>query len=163
MTKSYGAETRIVELKQALKIVASWRVTGQKVVFTNGCFDVFHKGHAVYLAKASALGSRLIVGLNTDDSVRRLKGENRPINDEEARAYVLAANRSVDLVVPFSEDTPYELIKTLLPDILVKGSDYSVENIVGSDIVIAAGGEVKTIDFVTGFSSTNIIQKSTIR
>lgn len=139
--------------------VKAWHSDREKVVFTNGCFDIVHVGHVDYLEKARHLGDRLIVGLNTDDSVRTLKGKDRPINDEISRARVLAALTFVDAVVLFSEDTPYELIKELTPDILVKGSDYLAENIVGADIVISNGGKVETIEFVSGFSTSNIISK----
>ena len=131
----------------------------RKVVFTNGCFDLVHQGHIDYLSKARDLGDVLVVGLNTDASVRRLKGPRRPINDEYSRALLLASMLFVDYVVLFGEDTPYELIKTLQPDILVKGSDYKPEDIVGYDIVMAKGGRVETLDFLPGFSTTAIEQK----
>lgn len=131
----------------------------RKVVFTNGCFDLVHQGHIDYLSKARDLGDVLVVGLNTDASVRRLKGPRRPINDEYSRALLLASMLFVDYVVFFGEDTPYELIKTLQPDILVKGSDYRPEDIVGYDIVMAKGGRVKTLDFLPGFSTTAIEDK----
>ena len=132
---------------------------GKTVVFTNGCFDILHRGHVDYLSKARALGDILIVGVNTDASVRRLKGDNRPIVQEDDRAAVLAALRVVDYVCLFDEDTPYELIRALVPDILVKGADWSVGDIVGKDIVEAAGGTVHTIEFLPNRSTTNIIQK----
>lgn len=132
---------------------------GKKVVFTNGCFDVLHRGHVEYLAKAKSMGDILVVGLNTDASVKRLKGESRPINDEHARALLLAALEMVDRVILFSEDTPYQLISHILPDILVKGADYTIDKIVGADVVLAHGGEVKTIEFVEGYSSSSIIKK----
>lgn len=131
----------------------------RKIVFTNGCFDLVHQGHIDYLSKARDLGDMLVVGLNTDASVRRLKGPRRPINDEYSRALLLASMLFVDYVVLFGEDTPYELIKTLQPDILVKGSDYKPEDIVGYDIVMAKGGRVETLDFLPGFSTTAIEQK----
>lgn len=136
-----------------------WKSQGEKVVFTNGCFDILHLGHIDYLEKAKTLGSKLVVGLNDNSSVKRLKGEERPINDEHARARMLAALAFVDGVTLFSEDTPKELITYLIPDILVKGSDYDLSNIIGADIVLANGGEVKTIDLVEGYSTTNLIQK----
>ncbi|MGW8122188.1 D-glycero-beta-D-manno-heptose 1-phosphate adenylyltransferase [Roseivirga echinicomitans] len=136
-----------------------WKSQGEKVVFTNGCFDILHLGHIDYLEKAKALGSKLVVGLNDNPSVKRLKGEERPINNENARARMLAALAFVDGVTLFSEDTPKELITYLIPNILVKGSDYDLSNIVGADIVLANGGEVKTIDLVDGYSTTNLIQK----
>ncbi len=139
--------------------VQNWQSKEQKVVFTNGVFDLLHIGHITYLAKAAELGEKLIIGLNSDNSVRRIKGKSRPINDQNSRAAILAALFFVDAIVIFEEDTPLNLISTLLPDILVKGADYSVENIVGSKEVLANGGEVKTIDFVQGYSSTSIIEK----
>jgi len=148
--------TNISSLKTQMQ---SWQNMGQKVVFTNGVFDLLHIGHITYLAKAAELGQKLIIGLNADSSVRRIKGESRPVNDQNSRAAILAAMFFVDAIVVFEEDTPLNLISTLLPDILVKGADYSVENIVGSKEVLANGGEVKTIDFVEGYSSTSIIEK----
>lgn len=139
--------------------LAEWRSAGETIVFTNGCFDILHRGHVEYLAQAADLGDKLIVGLNTDASVKRLKGESRPINDEKSRALLLSALQFVDAVVFFDEDTPYELIKQLQPDILVKGNDYKPEEIVGYDIVTAKGGKVLTIDLVEGFSTTNIISR----
>jgi D-beta-D-heptose 7-phosphate kinase/D-beta-D-heptose 1-phosphate adenosyltransferase len=132
---------------------------GQKIVFTNGCFDVLHYGHVHYLLQAKALGDILVIGLNSDDSVRRLKGPTRPINGENERAFVLAALVCVDYVTLFEEDTPEELIKVLRPDVLVKGGDYTLDNIVGADFVTQNGGTVTTIPFVEGFSSTRIIEK----
>ena len=143
----------LIEICQQLK------KAGKRVAFTNGCFDILHRGHVDYLAKARALGDILIVGVNTDASVKRLKGDNRPIVQEEDRAAVLAALGVVDYVCLFDEDTPYELIRALVPDILVKGADWSVGDIVGKDIVEAAGGAVHTIEFLPNRSTTNIIQK----
>lgn len=131
----------------------------QRVVFTNGCFDLVHRGHVDYLSRARDLGDLLILGLNSDASVRRLKGPSRPIVDEKSRALLLAAFQFIDYVVLFEEDTPYELIKAAQPDILVKGGDYKPEEIVGYDIVKQRGGQVVTIDFVPGFSTTNIVEK----
>ena len=139
--------------------VQNWQGKGQKVVFTNGVFDLLHIGHITYLAKAAELGEKLIIGLNADSSVKRIKGESRPVNDQNSRAAILAALFFVDAILVFEDDTPLSLISTLLPDVLVKGADYSVENIVGSKEVLANGGEVKTIDFVKGYSSTSIIEK----
>ena len=139
--------------------LAEWRSAGETIVFTNGCFDILHRGHVEYLAQAADLGDKLIIGLNTDASVKRLKGESRPVNDEKSRALLLSALQFVDVVVFFDEDTPYELIKQLQPDILVKGNDYKPEEIVGYDIVTAKGGKVLTIDLVEGFSTTNIISR----
>ena len=131
----------------------------QKIVFTNGCFDLLHVGHVTYLAQAKALGDVLVIGLNTDASVRRLKGPNRPVNAQDARALVLAALESVDFVVFFDEDTPYNIITQVKPDILVKGGDYEIDNIVGGDFVRARGGQVLTIPFVDGFSTSNILEQ----
>ena len=143
--------------------LAKWldncRISGKKIVFSNGCFDILHRGHVEYLAKAAAFGDVMVIGLNTDASVRRLKGPSRPVNDENARAFVLAGMEFVSAVVLFDEDTPYNLIKTVQPDVLVKGSDYKPENIVGYDIVTAKGGKVVTVDLVEGFSTTNTIEK----
>ncbi|MBW6478413.1 MAG: D-glycero-beta-D-manno-heptose 1-phosphate adenylyltransferase [Bacteroidales bacterium] len=139
--------------------LAYWRFHEKKIVFTNGCFDILHRGHIDYLSKAADHGHVLIVGLNTDASVGRLKGEGRPVTDQVARAELLASLFFVSAVVLFDEDTPYELIKTVQPDVLVKGSDYRAEDIVGYDIVKAKGGEVVTIDFLEGYSTSAIIEK----
>jgi rfaE bifunctional protein nucleotidyltransferase chain/domain len=147
--KSYELE-QLVEKLQSIQ---------KKIVFTNGCFDILHKGHIEYLSKAADLGEMMIIGLNTDDSVSRLKGSGRPIQDEESRAYTMAALSFVDYVVYFNEDTPYELIKNIQPDILVKGADYKAEDIVGYDIVMAKGGKVETIEFVPGYSTSAIEAK----
>ncbi len=140
--------------------VKKWKEEGKKIVFTNGCFDIIHAGHVDYLEKAKQLGDILIVGLNSDDSVRRLKGEDRPVNIQEHRKRVLEALKPVDMVVIFEEDTPERLIKEIKPDVLVKGGDWSIENIVGADFVMSYGGQVKTIDFVYDISTTKIIQKA---
>ena len=137
-----------------------WRFQQKKIVFTNGCFDLLHLGHIDYLSKAKDQGDVLIVGINTDRSVKMLdKGENRPVTDENARATIVAALHFVDAVVLFDEETPYELIKTVQPDVLVKGSDYRPEDIVGYDIVKKKGGEIITIDFLPGYSTTGIVKK----
>lgn len=133
------------------------RLHQQKIVFTNGCFDILHRGHVTYLAQACQMGDLLVVGLNSDASVRRLKGPERPVNDEQSRALLLAALEMVDYVVLFEEDTPYNLILKVKPDLLVKGGDYDIDNIVGADFVRQRGGEVRTIPFVQGFSSSSII------
>lgn len=132
---------------------------GHKVVFTNGCFDILHFGHVDYLEKASELGDFLIVGINTDDSIRKIKGVDRPINKELDRMRVIAALNSVDAVTLFDDDTPIRLIKDVLPDVLVKGSDYDVKDIVGATEVEENGGSVETIDFVEGYSTTETIKK----
>lgn len=129
----------------------------RRIVFTNGCFDILHCGHITYLAKARQLGDMLVVGLNSDASVRRLKGQQRPVNNESSRAQVLAALEMVDYVTIFEEDTPYNIITKIKPDYLVKGGDYQIENIVGADFVFQYGGQVLTIPFVNGFSTTSII------
>jgi len=146
---------------EALKVcIQNDQANGLSIVFTNGCFDLLHKGHVDYLSKAADLGDKLIVAVNTDDSVRRLgKSASRPIQDQEARATVIAALESVAYVVLFNEDTPFELIQTLAPNVLVKGSDYNVHQIVGADIVLANGGRVETIDFIQGYSTSAIEQK----
>ena len=154
------AEDKIVSQNEAKQILAGWKKESLKTVFTNGCFDILHLGHVDYLEKSRSLGDRLILGLNTDSSVKRQnKGPERPINNEYSRARILASLFFVDLVVMFEEDTPYDIISDLIPDILVKGDDYSVENIVGADVVIRNGGEVKTIPLVNGYSTTSIINK----
>lgn len=132
---------------------------GKKVVFTNGCFDILHRGHLEYLQAAADLGDILVVGLNSDASVKRLKGENRPINNQNDRAFALASLVFVDAVIIFDEDTPLELIQRVKPNVLVKGGDYSIGNIVGADFVKNIGGEVQVIPFVDGYSTTQIIEK----
>ena len=149
---------KIVSVADGAKLVEKWKHEGE-VVFTNGCFDIVHLGHIDYLEKAKALGSRLVVGLNTDASVKRLKGPERPLNNEYARARMLAALACTDAVILFDEPTPLELITDIKPDVLVKGSDYTVDTIVGADFVIENGGSVKTIDLVQGYSTTGIIDK----
>lgn len=150
---------KISDLPKLQSQISVWKSEGKKVVFTNGVFDLLHIGHITYMAKAADLGDKLIIGLNSDSSVKRIKGDDRPVNDQNGRAALLAALFFVDAIAVFEEDTPINLITALLPDILVKGADYSVENIVGGKEVIANGGEVKTINFVEGYSSTSIIQK----
>jgi rfaE bifunctional protein nucleotidyltransferase chain/domain len=140
-------------------LINEWREKNQKIVFTNGCFDLLHLGHIDYLAKTKDLGDKLIIGVNTDDSVRRLKGVYRPLQDENSRLHILAALEFVDAVILFNEDTPYELIKKIQPDVLVKGADYKIEDIVGYDIVTSRGGSVKTIEYLEGYSTTSIEQR----
>ncbi|MDQ6997244.1 MAG: D-glycero-beta-D-manno-heptose 1-phosphate adenylyltransferase [Mariprofundus sp.] len=146
-------------LQQAIQQVEVWRAEGKKIVFTNGCFDLLHPGHIDYLEKAAEHGDIFIIGLNDDDSIRRLKGETRPINPLSDRAVMLAALRAVDLVIPFSEDTPLNLISALLPDTLIKGGDYQPDDIVGAAEVRNNGGEVLVIPFVDGYSSSKLIQR----
>lgn len=136
-----------------------WTAKEEKIVFTNGCFDLIHMGHIDYLAKAADLGDRLVIGLNTDASVSAIKGPHRPIKDEASRAMVMAALSFVDAVVLFGEDTPYDLIKLLQPDVLVKGADYKVEDIVGYDVLMAKGGEVKTLEYLPGYSTSALEAK----
>ncbi|MEM1405981.1 MAG: D-glycero-beta-D-manno-heptose 1-phosphate adenylyltransferase [Bacteroidota bacterium] len=150
---------KIMPLAEVVACVRSWQNAGNKVVFSNGCFDILHLGHTDYLEKARALGQKLVVGLNTDESVKKLKGVSRPVNNELSRARILAALAFVDAVVLFNEDTPYELIKAIRPTVLVKGDDYLAENIVGADIVKANGGEVKTVSLVEGYSTSLLIEK----
>ena len=146
-------------LERAREIVSGWRKQGLRIVFTNGCFDLLHPGHIDYLQKARDLGDKLIVGLNDDNSVRGLKGQIRPINPLADRARMLQALRSVDLVVPFGEATPINLITALQPDVLVKGGDYREEDIVGAREVRANGGEVVVMPFLKGYSSSALIQR----
>jgi len=150
---------KISDLPSLKSKVDHWKIEGKKVVFTNGVFDLVHIGHITYLSKAAELGDKLVIGLNADSSVKRIKGDSRPINSQDSRAALLASFFFVDAVVVFEEDTPLNLISTLMPDVLIKGADYSIDNIVGAKEVLANGGEVKTITFVEGYSSTSIIQK----
>lgn len=168
MSRLRCLQDKIVSLEEAQRIVALWKMKGEKVVFTNGCFDILHKGHVTYLAKSADLGKRMVVALNSDSSVREQgKGENRPVNPEDARALVLASMSFIDLVVFFEDQTPIKLIEALIPDVLVKGADYDPEEtdkhskkyIVGSDLVKSHGGEVKVVSLVEGFSTTSIIDK----
>ncbi len=159
MDHQTSINNRIYFSETILQQLALWRFKGKKISFTNGCFDILHIGHADYLSKAASYGDILIVGLNSDNSVRRIKGENRPINPQEARAFLLASLRFVDAVIIFGEDTPYGIIKLIQPDFLIKGNDYKPEEIVGYDIVKANGGEVITIPLVEGFSTSSIIEK----
>lgn len=148
-----------VSLSEALEITSAWRKHGQRIVFTNGCFDLLHPGHIDYLQRARALGDVLIIGLNDDGSIRTLKGPQRPINPLIDRAIMLSALSCVDLVVPFSEETPIKLISTLLPDVLVKGGDYNPDDIVGAKEVRAHGGEVVVMPFIDNYSSSSLIQR----
>ena len=157
MKLSRSPEFKIIELSGIPSLQQLRKEKNLKIVFTNGCFDIVHRGHLDYLFKASGLGDILFVGLNSDDSVRRLKGENRPLQDQASRALLLASMEFIDYVCIFSEDTPYELIKAVQPDVLVKGSDYKPTEIVGYDIVKAKNGEVVTVDLTQGYSSTGII------
>jgi D-beta-D-heptose 7-phosphate kinase/D-beta-D-heptose 1-phosphate adenosyltransferase len=159
MTHFERLAAKIQPLEEIENTRAQWRAAGERVVFTNGCFDLLHYGHLHYLAAARDLGERLVVGLNSAASVRRLKGPHRPINDELTRTHTLAALAFVDAVVVFEDDTPLELIKIVQPDVLVKGGDWSPTQIVGADFVLAQGGQVLSLPFVGGYSTTNIEQK----
>lgn len=168
MSRLSYLESKIVDLAAAKRKVSAWQARGEKVVFTNGCFDLLHKGHVAYLAKAAEMGQRLVIAVNTDASVRRQeKGPERPINEEQARCFVLAALGFVDLVVLFDGDTPLSEIQTLLPDVLVKGADYNPaqtdpsqkDYMVGSDVVRAHGGSVSVVELEDGFSTTAIVRK----
>ncbi len=150
---------KIIPRTEIVELANKWRENGDKIVFTNGCFDLIHRGHIEYLSRAADLSERMIVGLNTDASVSRLKGKDRPVVDEESRAILMGAFEFVDAVVYFDDDTPYELIKEIQPDILVKGSDYKIDEIIGYDIVLARGGAVETINLVEGFSTTTLIER----
>jgi len=153
------SETKIMTLEQLLPLRHVWRFRQEAVVFTNGCFDILHVGHVDYLERARALGTHLVVGLNTDASVQRLKGPSRPVNPLWARARVLAALGCVSAVVLFDDDTPLRLIQTLMPDVLCKGGDYTIDTVVGAPDVLAAGGCVKLLPFVEGFSTTRTIAR----
>ena len=136
-----------------------WKQDGDKIVFTNGCFDLVHRGHVEVLANTADLGDRLIIGLNSDVSIQKIKGKNRPIIDENSRAILLASLQFVDAIVLFSEDTPKQLIETIVPNVLAKGGDYKVEEIAGHEVVLQNGGEVILVPFIDGFSTTNIVDK----
>jgi len=159
MDKLNVIQSKIIDISNIESHLTYWNLKNQKIVFTNGCFDILHRGHIEYLAQAANHGDVLVIGLNTDNSVKRIKGDSRPVQDQLARAMVLASLQFVSAVIMFDEDTPYELIKRVQPDILIKGSDYKIEDIVGCDIVTSKGGEVVTIDFVEGYSTTSIIEK----
>lgn len=157
LTEIYNS--KIQALEQLKHTVASWHIRPCRVVFTNGCFDILHIGHVKYLEEAKSLGDKLIVAINSDSSVKKLKGEDRPINNEMDRAMVMAALGFVDGVIIFSEDTPLQLIEALNPDILVKGGDWAVDKIVGAEHVFKNGGEVYSLPFIKGYSTSNVIQK----
>lgn len=159
MTNFEKVQAKVQTWDAIRETVQKWRSAGDRIVFTNGCFDILHYGHAYYLAQARDLGDRLIVGLNSADSVRRLKGPHRPIHDEATRRYLLAGLQFVDAVVTFPEDTPLQLIEWIVPDVLVKGGDWAPEDIVGSEVVLQNGGQVCSLDFVEGYSTSAIEQK----
>jgi rfaE bifunctional protein nucleotidyltransferase chain/domain len=159
MSNLKNIKSKIYSLSD-LKIQSDkWKENGEKIVFTNGCFDLVHRGHIEVLANTADLGDKLIIGLNSDSSIKELKGENRPIMDEISRAILLASLQFVDAIVFFSEETPYKLIETLVPDVLAKGGDYKVTEIAGNEVVLENGGEVILVPFIDGFSSTNIVEK----
>jgi D-glycero-beta-D-manno-heptose 1-phosphate adenylyltransferase len=160
MNRTAIIRSKIYQPDQLCKQLGTWRFHEKKIVFTNGCFDIIHPGHIDYLSKAADLGGKLIIGLNTDNSVKRLnKGKNRPLQDQDSRALILASLFFVDAVVMFDQDTPLELIKLLKPDILVKGADYTEDKVVGADFVRQNGGEVVLLEYLEGFSTTNIENK----
>jgi len=160
MTPLQAIQSKIFDNEQAFgPLLARWRQGGDTVVFTNGCFDLVHRGHIDSLAKAAEFGERLVVGLNSDTSVKFLKGKNRPLIDQQSRAMLLASLMMVDAVVVFDEETPYELIKSIQPDVLVKGSEYQMEEIAGYDIVLLSGGRIERIELTEGFSTTELIEK----
>jgi rfaE bifunctional protein nucleotidyltransferase chain/domain len=152
-------QNKIYKLSELKLIVNQWKMLSKKVVFTNGCFDIIHRGHNTYLLEAAAFGNKLIVAVNSDESVRKLKGNNRPIVDEYSRAFNLACHTYIDAVILFDEDTPLNLINEFQPDVLIKGGDYTIETIVGAQEVLNYGGQVEIIPFLEGYSSTNIIDK----
>jgi len=152
--------SKIKDLKILAKTLSTLRSKGKKIVFTNGCFDILHVGHVDYLSKARCLGDVLVVGLNSDSSVKKIKGKDRPINKESDRAKVLSSLYFVDYITSFNEITPENLIKKVRPDILVKGGDWKIEDIVGSSFVRSYGGKIKSIPFVKGYSTTSIIERS---
>ena len=152
-------ESKIYSLDALAKRIEFWRMLGDRIVFTNGCFDILHQGHVHLLAGCSAMGDRLIIGLNSDASVKRLKGEKRPVNQQDSRAIVLASNLFTDGIVVFEEDTPENLIHAIKPDVLVKGGDWQKDNIVGASFVESYGGIVTTIPYLNGFSTTGILER----
>ncbi|MFT4060850.1 MAG: D-glycero-beta-D-manno-heptose 1-phosphate adenylyltransferase [Edaphocola sp.] len=158
-TRLRQIEHKIASLERLQNLVAGWRVKGQKIVFTNGCFDLLHRGHVQLLAEAAQAGDKLVVGLNTDQSVQRLKGAGRPLTDQDARALVMAAQTFTDAVVLFDQDTPAELIEAIRPDVLVKGGDYTIDTIVGHELVQSYGGQVLVIPTVQGYSTTGTIAR----
>jgi D-beta-D-heptose 7-phosphate kinase/D-beta-D-heptose 1-phosphate adenosyltransferase len=159
MPKLQWIQSRILDRETLSRLCAAWRASGARVVFTNGCFDLLHPGHLDYLAKAADEGNRLVVGLNSDASVKRLKGPERPVNVEDDRALALASLLIVDAVCLFEEDTPLELIRAVKPDVLAKGGDYTPDKVVGADFVQSYGGRVEIIPFVDGYSTTGLIGK----
>ncbi len=160
MDKFELIKSKILTKEALLPFLHVLKLKSKKIVFSNGCFDILHRGHVEYLAKAASHGNALIIGLNSDESVKRLKGPNRPVQDQNSRALVMASLHFVDYVVLFDEDTPYELIDFIKPHVLVKGSDYKEDEIVGADIVKKNKGKVITIDLVEGYSTSSIIERA---
>jgi len=152
-------QNKIIDKNHLSKLVENYRLKNQTIVFTNGCFDLLHRGHVTYLAQAASLGNRLIVGVNSDSSVQKLKGLHRPIQDETTRTLIMASMHVVSAVILFEEDTPLDLITLIQPDFLVKGGDWEPSKIVGANEVLSYGGQVKVIPFIDGFSTTNIETK----
>jgi rfaE bifunctional protein nucleotidyltransferase chain/domain len=152
-------QQKIFTLDNLVRLANQWHMLSKKIVFTNGCFDIMHQGHNTYLLQAAEFGNKMIVAVNTDNSVKKLKGEKRPIIDQKSRAFNLACQTYVDAVILFDEDTPLDLIMKLKPDVLVKGGDYTIETVVGAQEVKQYGGEVKVIPFLEGYSSTAVINK----
>lgn len=159
MSKLDNIKRKITDHGQLRASLNIWRFQEKKIVFTNGCFDLLHLGHIDYLTKAADMGDKLVIGLNSDSSTAALKGPGRPINDQLSRSVMLASFSFVDAVILFDESTPIELIRWIRPDVLVKGADYTIDQIIGSELVIKSGGEVKTIDYLPGYSTTLIEQK----
>lgn len=155
----YSTESKIVNKETLVARLTAWRLKSDKIVWTNGCFDILHLGHVDYLEKSKALGTRLVVGLNSDESVKKIKEAGRPVQDEISRARILAALHFVDAVILFDEETPRNMIEFVKPDVLVKGSDYSEDQIVGADFVKSNGGSVETVKLVEGHSTSGIIEK----
>ena len=159
MSNLINIKSKIHSLSDLKRLSDKWKESGEKIVFTNGCFDLLHRGHVEILANMADLGDKLIIGLNSDSSIKHLKGEDRPIIDETSRAILLASLQFVDAIVFFTEETPHKLIKSLVPDVLAKGGDYKVKEITGHEVVLENGGEVILVSFIDGFSSTNIVKK----
>jgi len=159
MSNLINIKSKIHSLSDLKRLSDKWKESGEKIVFTNGCFDLVHRGHVEILANMADLGDKLIIGLNSDSSIKDLKGEDRPIIDETSRAILLASLQFVDAIVFFSEETPHKLIETLVPDVLAKGGDYKVTEIAGHEVVLENGGEVVTVPLTDGFSTTNIVEK----
>jgi D-beta-D-heptose 7-phosphate kinase/D-beta-D-heptose 1-phosphate adenosyltransferase len=157
--KEESVHEKIMDLATLLRVCAGWRVKSRKIVFTNGCFDILHPGHVVLLLKAAEAGNKLVVGLNADVSVKKLKGAGRPVNREADRALLLAAQTYVDAVVLFEEETPVNLIKAIVPDVIVKGGDYTADTVAGGDFIRERGGEVLIVPLLGDFSTTSLIKK----